>query len=339
MGNRLSSELDMMKKAISVLLITIITSNTVIPIAKAGECVRVARDCIEPGETRVINGHSIYRDCWRYNDAYKCKNYARNDCYEFDDENYCQLEKSECKEKVGNWCVAQKREYKCEEEEKYMKKEKRFKAPSIKRDNISERKRVECGEAVKCIDGRCFDSSYESNNEMGEAVGALSTLKEMQDEGIECAKCPENQPDCVPDPKSCKVFKGEVNKCVVVRGQWITYAVAAASIYFAVAGVAAPSVFSQAGAGSVWGGMPTASKLKFIAAQAAKVGLASLAKVDCCNMKGLLAPACGGKSAGLMAKKQQRFCIHVGEYRHRKFKGLVVTNIAYLTKDSTFFST
>ena len=326
MGNRLSSELDMMKKAISVLLITIITSNTVIPIAKAGECVRVARDCIEPGETRVINGHSIYRDCWRYNDAYKCKNYARNDCYEFDDENYCQLEKSECKEKVGNWCVAQKREYKCEEEEKYMKKEKRFKAPSIKRDNISERKRVECGEAVKCIDGRCFDSSYESNNEMGEAVGALSTLKEMQDEGIECAKCPENQPDCVPDPKSCKVFKGEVNKCVVVRGQWITYAVAAASIYFAVAGVAAPSVFSQAGAGSVWGGMPTASKLKFIAAQAAKVGLASLAKVDCCNMKGLLAPACGGKSAGLMAKKQQRFCIHVGEYRHRKLKGLVITN-------------
>ena len=65
---------------------------------------------------------------------------------------------------------------------------------------------------MKCIDGRCFDSAYEYNDEMGEAVGALSSLKEMQDEGIECAKCPEDQPDCVPDPKTCKVFRGEVNK-------------------------------------------------------------------------------------------------------------------------------
>ena len=160
------------------------------------------------------------------------------------------------------------------------KKEKRFKAPSIKRDNISERKRVECGDAVKCIDGRCFDSSYESNNEMGEAVGALSTLKEMQDEGIECAKCPEDKPDCVPDPKSCRVFNGEVNKCVIVRGEWVSYAVAAAAIYIATAGVAAPSVFAEVGGGSVWSGVPTAGKLKFIAAQAAKLGLASLAKVD-----------------------------------------------------------
>jgi len=316
----------MMMRKIAALLIAIILSNTVITPAVAGECVRVARDCIEPAETRVINGHSIHRDCWRYNDAYKCKNYANNDCYEFDDESYCQLEKSECKEKVGDWCVAQNREYKCEEEEKYIRKEKRFKAPSIKRENIAERKRVECGDEVKCIDGRCFDSAYESNDEMGEAVGALSSLKEMQDEGIECAKCPEDQPDCVPDPKTCKVFRGEVNKCVIIRGQWVTYAIAAATIYFAVAGVAAPSVFSQAGAGSVWGGMPTASKLKFIAAQAAKLGLASLAKVNCCTMKGVLAPFCGGKSAGLMAKKQQRFCIHVGEYKHRKIKGLVITN-------------
>ena len=104
-----------MMKKIAALLIAIIISNTVITSAVAGECVRVARDCIEPAETRVINGHSIHRDCWRYNDAYKCKNYAKNDCYEFDDESYCQLEKSECKEKVGDWCVAQNREYKCED--------------------------------------------------------------------------------------------------------------------------------------------------------------------------------------------------------------------------------
>ena len=29
-----------------------------------GKCERVGRDCIEPGASRVINGKTVYRDCW-----------------------------------------------------------------------------------------------------------------------------------------------------------------------------------------------------------------------------------------------------------------------------------
>ena len=107
---------------------------------------------------------------------------ARNNCTEFDDASYCQLKSTECKKKVGDWCVAQNRVYNCEESEKYIKKEKRYRPPSFKRDNIEERKRVVCGEEIKCIDGKCFDMSYKANDEMGNAAGMLATLKEMQGE-------------------------------------------------------------------------------------------------------------------------------------------------------------
>ncbi|CAL7960258.1 conjugal transfer mating pair stabilization protein TraN [Alphaproteobacteria bacterium] len=147
-------------------------------LAEAGECVRVARDCIEPGQTRIIDGRSVYRDCWRYKDAYKCSGYARNSCSEYKDAAYCMPISSECIAHVGNWCVAQKHTYKCEEE-KYVRCEKRFRYPTFKKENDRERKRVTCNEKIRCVDGKCFDWS-DANNELGQAAGMLAALKEMQ---------------------------------------------------------------------------------------------------------------------------------------------------------------
>ncbi len=36
------------------------------------ECYVAAQRCIEPGETRVINGVAVYKDCWRYERDYAC---------------------------------------------------------------------------------------------------------------------------------------------------------------------------------------------------------------------------------------------------------------------------
>jgi hypothetical protein len=169
-----------------------------------GKCERVGRDCIEPGGSRVINGKTVHRDCWRYKDAYRCKGYARNNCTEYDGVSYCELKNTECKKKVGDWCVAQNRVYNCEESEKYMRKEKRYKPPSFKRDNIEERRRVVCGEEIKCIDGKCFDMSYKANDEMGEAAGMLATLKEMQGEW----------------DANGSVFKGNNERCDKKLARW-----------------------------------------------------------------------------------------------------------------------
>ena len=65
--------------------------------------------------------------------------------------------------------------------------------------------------------------------------------------------------------------------------------------------------------------------LKFAGTQVAKVGLASMARVDCCNMDGTLAVACGGKAIDLNVKKQQRFCHKVGRYKKKRLQGIVIT--------------
>ena len=146
----------------------------------AGMCEKVATDCIEGGDTRLIDCVSVYRDCWRYEYSYKCKGYALNNCAEYKDEAYCLAYQSECIVNVGNWCVAQKHNYKCEEEEKYIRQEKRFRYPTMKKDNFLERKKVVCNEKIRCVDGKCFDYTSDANNEMGEAASMLNALKEMQ---------------------------------------------------------------------------------------------------------------------------------------------------------------
>jgi hypothetical protein len=173
----------------------------------AGICERVGRDCIEPGETRIVDGYKVYRDCWRYKDMYRCRDFAKNNCTEYDNVVYCQLENTSCKQKLGDWCVAQNRVYKCEEEEKYIRKEKRYRLPTFKKENSSERKRVECGDTIKCIDGKCFDVAYEANDEMGKAAGVLASLKEMQEEYHVNAKVFKGE------PRSCAVRAFGLNKC------------------------------------------------------------------------------------------------------------------------------
>ncbi|MBS2132333.1 conjugal transfer protein TraN (plasmid) [Burkholderia thailandensis] len=44
-------------------------------------CQLTAETCVDPGGTRVINGVSIYQDCWNYQDTYQCQSPSTvNDC-------------------------------------------------------------------------------------------------------------------------------------------------------------------------------------------------------------------------------------------------------------------
>ena len=73
-------------------------------------------------------------------------------------------------------------------------------------------------------------------NNFGENIGTLIALSNLKKEGIEGCSCPAGKPDCNPediDPKSCKFFMGKDYKCIKVKGHFIGYAIAAASIYMA----------------------------------------------------------------------------------------------------------
>jgi conjugal transfer mating pair stabilization protein TraN len=136
--------------------------------------------CIEAGEERVIDGFAIHKDCWRKRFAYKCEGYAKNDCGEYDNTTYCHHQgKPDCKAQLGNWCVAHAKKFLCEEPEEIMRKEKRHRIASVKRDSADINK-VKCGEKIRCIDGKCFQQSYETNDEMNEAIAGLAALQEMQ---------------------------------------------------------------------------------------------------------------------------------------------------------------
>jgi conjugal transfer mating pair stabilization protein TraN len=40
--------------------------------AQAGTCQKIGEVCSQGPQTRLINGHSVYRECWQYEDTYSC---------------------------------------------------------------------------------------------------------------------------------------------------------------------------------------------------------------------------------------------------------------------------
>lgn len=61
-----------MKSFVSSFLLFILCLFAVYPDANAAECRKKSSVCAEGPETRNINGVSVYRACWRYDDSYEC---------------------------------------------------------------------------------------------------------------------------------------------------------------------------------------------------------------------------------------------------------------------------
>lgn len=270
-------------------------------------CVIEHEKCLEPAETRNINGKDVFKECWKWDRQYYCKQNS------FIDE--CKDLKARCKEKSRE-CISYDKEKNCEHWDV------NFECEEKSAD------KVDCIGSKFCLGGVCEDSERFRPNNFGENIGTLIALANMKKEGMEGCECPKDKKEnCKTediDPKSCKFFKGTEHKCMKVRGQWVTYAIAAASIYMAWTGLST-GVFSALGSGGNFANMGAAAQAKFVAAQAAKVALASMARVDCCSMSGVLAAACGGKAIDLKVKKQQRFCVKVGRYK-KKLGLIVVTS-------------
>ena len=269
-------------------------------------CVIEHEECIEGPETRNIKGKDVYKDCWKWVRKYYCKqNSFIDECKKFKDK--CKEKSREClhADENGNcehWDVT----YECEEKSK---------------------DKIDCIAGKFCIGGICDETERFHPNNFGENIGTLIALSEMKKQLTEGCECPEGKKDCEPeeiDPKKCKFFVGEKHKCTKFRGQWISYAIAAASIYMTWGSI--PIGINPAhGVGAVGtklGSMSAMEAAKFVGAQAAKIGLASMARVDCCAMDGTLAALCGGKAANLKVKIQQRSCVKVGRYK--KKMGLIV---------------
>ena len=196
MGKRLSS------RVIKIIIIMQIINLSFFNIANAGNCTRVARDCIEPGGTREINGFKVHRDCWQYRDSYKCSGYSKNNCSEYKEAMDCREDKSKCINTIGGngkqeWCLTQEKKFTCIEAENFKRKVTKYRVPSYKQDNKLDRKRVKCNENVKCIDGKCVNWSNQVDEDKEKAWAMLKAIGEMKPEGS-------------PEPV---IFTGQRRKC------------------------------------------------------------------------------------------------------------------------------
>jgi conjugal transfer mating pair stabilization protein TraN len=167
-------------------------------------CEIIEEKCIEPAETRNINGKEVYKDCWKWDREYIC----RTDT--FIDE--CKEMPENCKiigepvclhfNKIDNICDHKEFTYQCSETATLTK---------------------ECKSKEFCLGGICEKQVRNQHNDFGNAISKLSILAQMKSNELEGCKCPSGRSTCDSreiDPNSCKFFTGNAKKCTKATSQF-----------------------------------------------------------------------------------------------------------------------
>lgn len=161
-----------------------------------GGCNYERKKCIESKETRIINGKSITRDCWKEEYTYTREYNSKNNCYALRAVGCVQVD-SECIKKNGDRCIERRQTYSC----------------PVKTLN-SNRSKISGSDTPFCLDGNCKSQSYEPNNEMLDAISKLSIFQELQKQKTlddvsifkgDSKKCSKN---CLSFKDCCKKGKG-----------------------------------------------------------------------------------------------------------------------------------
>lgn len=79
------------------------------------ECYVAAKRCVEPEETRVINGVAVYKDCWRYERDYACASSGvSNSCQTLEEAAGCNPEGEPiCIKEGSSGCLQWQKSYRC----------------------------------------------------------------------------------------------------------------------------------------------------------------------------------------------------------------------------------
>lgn len=142
--------------------------------------------CVEGAETRMIDGISVYADCWKYSSTYDCLEGGTiaedSHCADLRAQGCTQIG-SDCITYSGDTCITYEQTYECPSGEQPV-----------------EQTVLDCGGQLFCADGNCFDMSYDPNPNMAEAAARFAVMAEMS-HGLAA--------------DSVEVFKGEDRRCGV----------------------------------------------------------------------------------------------------------------------------
>ena len=149
----------------------------------SGLCAQPTRICTQPAETRNISNIDVYRDCWAYEKTYQC---AASTTAE---EDYCDELRNRGCTQIGSQCTGVMNNGLCESFEQTYQCEI---TPGTTTDIM------DCSGQTMCIEGGCFDTSYEPSNDFGQAAASLGALSEA---GADF------------DVDTNEIFKGEDLRC------------------------------------------------------------------------------------------------------------------------------
>lgn len=153
-------------------------------------CKLAQKVCTEPAETRVVNGVSVHKDCWKWREDYACTATSSNECKSYQDNPKCELKTSTCADKFPNGqCQTTQNTYSCITQA------------------ASSGTVTDCSGQQFCNGGACFDTGYEPDHDFGQTVAVAELMRQA---GIYGEK------DCSGDASgmNCVLFKGQPSECI-----------------------------------------------------------------------------------------------------------------------------
>lgn len=129
-------------------------------------CVLDTQTCVEPGETRNINGLDVYKDCWRWAKEYRCAvPDPMSPCQALDADANCTVKATTCDQAstlLPGGCLLTTKTYEC--------------VVSAEPDQTV----TDCSGQMYCLDGTsmCFDAKYEADKDFGAAVSMTEIMRQ-----------------------------------------------------------------------------------------------------------------------------------------------------------------
>lgn len=152
-------------------------------LAADANCTKTGRTCTQGPETRVVNGMSVYKDCWQYQDQYSCvdPNSTTSTCSSFASNSKCTLTGTVCTFTLpGGQCGNTEKTYSCETKP----------AQTTTQDVC---KNMTCDS-----NGICIPAADQPDAEFGKAAAAMELAREI---GV------------YTDPNNIAIFGGERSEC------------------------------------------------------------------------------------------------------------------------------
>lgn len=169
-----------MKKVFCALLMVLSLS-----VLAEADCRKVGVVCTAPNQTRNIDGMSVFRECWEYQDSYQCKSQnMTNDCQSLRDRGCGQVGSRCMSSTTSGACTTWEQSFQCVD-----------KAESWTEKTV-------CDTSSFCQSGGgCFDTSSKPDADFAKGAVMMEAAREAGVYGI--------------DPNKVEIFKGYADTCSI----------------------------------------------------------------------------------------------------------------------------